>query len=680
MPYFAMAGFRRPLHPCHTMISASRTAPGKLVCPRSPADTVSPLRALVAGADDALCAWVASVLPPGEWEVVRATRRNDAAAPGSESHVSLVVLDLCLGREVVQALHERFHAAGSALPHVVVVDEGPGGGAVLPGVETLPRPAGAAETRTRLAEALLARAAATARAEAAHRQLERLRPLVAVQHHFFERNPHPMWIHDRETLRFLAVNDAAARTYGYSVDEFLACTLRDVDVAISAASGPDAAVRAPGMHRHRTRGGVTLLMEVLAHDITFGERPARLVLARDVTERDRIEAALRESEQRFRALFDQSPLGVLDFDDQLRVRACNSRLAEELGFANPAALIDFDLTKIQDPQVLGAFRRALSGERTAYEGPYYSRLAGRRAWISMRLSPQYDAAGAVAGGIAIIEDITPRRKTEIRLETQARELEQLNTRLQERTRQLEGALLSRSRLYATLNHELRTPISAMILYSDMLLSGTLGALTEEQADGVQHMQRSAQHLNELVQDVLDLARLEAGKLAMVVEPVQLIEVAHDLLDAVHPLAAHRGSEVRLEVEPTPAILTDGRRVRQIVLNLLSNAVKFGRGRPIALRCAPLPDGGVEISVSDQGAGIAFEDQIRVFEDFVQVGGHRESGSGLGLSISRRLAELLGGRLTLHSELGRGSTFRLVLPAAAPSTPDNLIRYAIDATV
>jgi signal transduction histidine kinase len=220
----------------------------------------------------------------------------------------------------------------------------------------------------------------------------------------------------------------------------------------------------------------------------------------------------------------------------------------------------------------------------------------------------------------------------------------------------------------------------MILYSDMLLSGTLGALTEEQADGVQHMQRSAQHLNELVQDVLDLARLEAGKLAMVVEPVQLIEVAHDLLDAVHPLAAHRGSEVRLEVEPTPAILTDGRRVRQIVLNLLSNAVKFGRGRPIALRCAPLPDGGVEISVSDQGAGIAFEDQIRVFEDFVQVGGHRESGSGLGLSISRRLAELLGGRLTLHSELGRGSTFRLVLPAAAPSTPDNLIRYAIDATV
>jgi PAS domain S-box-containing protein len=698
------------------MTSPRSSQLGSLVRSRLPADPVAVHWALMISADDALCAWVEAALSPRGWRVRRARGADRVLRQAHDGEFPLLILDLAHPDVGLGGPVQPCRSCGTHSPLVVAFGAGAGRPhpVPVPVDDTLPRPTPDDAAGMRLAEALLTRAAATAEAEVAQRLVEVLateaprrpapgarpraslprstpevlRESESLYRHLFERNPQPMWVYDIETLRFLAVNEQAVERYGYSVEEFLSMTITGIRppdelprLEQNLRRTPSGASSRSGVWRHRTRDGRILFVEIFSHEILFGHRPARLVMAHDITERRQIEEALRESEQRYRALFDQSPLGVLQFDRHLRVVTCNPRLGAELGFSDPAGLVGFDLARIRDPRVLGTLRQALTGERASFEGPYHSLHARRHAWISLHVSPQYDADGKVQGGIAIVEDITARRRAEIRLAAQAQEMEELNARLQERTRDLEAAMQSRSRLYATLNHELRTPISAVVLYSDLLLDGAMGPLSEEQAEGVQHVQRSAQHLFELVQDVLDLARMEAGKLPVRIECISLAEMASDLVSTIRPLAAQRGSEMRLEVgEPTPALATDAKRVRQIVLNLLSNAVRFGAGRPIVVRCAALPGGGAELSVADQGCGVAPEDQPRVFEDFVQVGHHREGGSGLGLSISRRLADLLGGTLTLESELDRGSTFRLTLPATAPSAPGNPIRIAHDTTL
>ncbi|MDF1505400.1 CHASE domain-containing protein [Roseisolibacter sp. H3M3-2] len=234
----------------------------------------------------------------------------------------------------------------------------------------------------------------------------------------------------------------------------------------------------------------------------------------------------------------------------------------------------------------------------------------------------------------------------------------------------------RSRFFAAMSHELRTPINAILGYNDLILAGIYGPLPDAHADGIRRSQRAARHLHELVNDVLDLSKLEAGKVEVAPEPVRLDELLEDLMTTIRPLAEERGCRVELDRAPCAlSIRTDPRRLRQILLNLLSNATKFGAGHPVRIACACLahgdvPPGGrrrrtagdaIVISVADGGPGIPPADQERIFEEFVQLPGASAGGTGLGLPISRRLAELLGGTLTLVSEPGAGSAFHVTLP-------------------
>ena len=253
------------------------------------------------------------------------------------------------------------------------------------------------------------------------------------------------------------------------------------------------------------------------------------------------------------------------------------------------------------------------------------------------------------------------------LEAEARsaaKLSQMNEELHRRQVALEQAMGARNRFYASMSHELRTPINAVIGYSTLMLDNIYGPLNAKQKEGLQRTLKAARHLLELVNDVLDLSKIEAGKIELSLQPVMFPSLIEDLFVTVRPLADEYGSTLSLEMESEPFnIVSDPRRVRQVLLNLLSNAIKFGEGKPIRVTCKQTDDHGVEIAVIDQGVGIAQEDIPRIFEEFVQVSESKQPGTGLGLPISRRLAQLLDGRLTVRSMPGQGSTFRLTLPAS-----------------
>ena len=253
------------------------------------------------------------------------------------------------------------------------------------------------------------------------------------------------------------------------------------------------------------------------------------------------------------------------------------------------------------------------------------------------------------------------------LEAEARsaaKLSQMNEELHRRQIALEQAMGARNRFYASMSHELRTPINAVIGYSTLMLDNIYGPLNAKQKEGLQRTLKAARHLLELVNDVLDLSKIEAGKIELSLQPVMFPALIEDLFVTVRPLADEYGSSLTLSMESEPFnIVSDPRRVRQILLNLLSNAIKFGEGKPISVVCKQCEDKGVELEVVDEGVGIAKEDITRIFEEFVQVSESKQPGTGLGLPISRRLAQLLDGSLTVCSTPGEGSAFRLTLPAS-----------------
>ena len=273
----------------------------------------------------------------------------------------------------------------------------------------------------------------------------------------------------------------------------------------------------------------------------------------------------------------------------------------------------------------------------------------------------------------IVRDISERKRAEAELKAQAESLEKamtelkgLNDELAERQAELERAMAARSRFYASMSHELRTPINAVLGYSTLLLENIYGPLNEKQAEGITRTHKAAKHLLELVNDVLDLSKIEAGKIDLRLQPVYFPALIEDLFVTVRPLADQYGSQLTLEHEGEPVkVISDPRRVRQILLNLLSNAIKFGKGKPIRVSSRQHDDGGILVEVTDQGEGIAPADQEKIFDEFVQLGKSQlTEGTGLGLPISRRLAEMLRGGLEVDSELGKGSTFRLRVPASS----------------
>jgi signal transduction histidine kinase len=221
----------------------------------------------------------------------------------------------------------------------------------------------------------------------------------------------------------------------------------------------------------------------------------------------------------------------------------------------------------------------------------------------------------------------------------------------------------KSEFLANMSHELRTPLNAIIGFSQVLKEQMFGELNAAQAEYVDDVLSSGEHLLNLINDILDLAKVEAGRMELQPTTFELPGLLDNAMSMVRERATRQGVSLTTETDPSVGLMEgDERKVKQILFNLLSNAVKFTPGGGRVTLAATADDGQVEISVRDTGVGISAEDQVRIFEEFTQVGpGATQEGTGLGLALTRRLVELHHGRLTVASEPGAGSTFTVWLP-------------------
>ncbi len=246
----------------------------------------------------------------------------------------------------------------------------------------------------------------------------------------------------------------------------------------------------------------------------------------------------------------------------------------------------------------------------------------------------------------------------------------MNDELRSVYAELEEASRHKSEFLANMSHELRTPLNAIIGFSQVLRDEMVGSVNEKQAEYLEDIISSGNHLLSLINDILDLSKVEAGQVELDVHPFSLREALERGVVMVRERATEDGVRVAFTADPEVDVVDgDERRIKQVIFNLLSNAVKFTPAGGEVDVSATRADGEVRISVADTGPGIALEDRERIFEEFQQTetGGVQHEGTGLGLALSKRFVELHGGRIWLESEVGRGSTFTFALPMRSVRT-------------
>jgi PAS domain S-box-containing protein len=423
-----------------------------------------------------------------------------------------------------------------------------------------------------------------------------------------------------------------------------------------------------------------------------------LVVSRDVTERKRAEERLGASERKYRELVQHANSIILRWSRDGRVIFLNEFGQRFFGYTEAeirgrhvvgtivpeTETTSRDLSRLMD-QIC---ENPVAFEQNINEN---MRRNGEHVWIAWTNRIVPDEQGQVAEILSIGTDITERKRAEEAIWELNVSLEH---RVAERTAELavardraEEADRLKSAFLATMSHELRTPLNSVIGFTGILLQGLAGPLNEEQTKQLRMVQGSARHLLALINDVLDISKIEAGQIEISRSPFDLCEAIQRVVQTVTPLAEKKGLQLITHVVPEVGTLTsDRRRVDQILLNLLSNAIKFTEQGSVTLqvkRVTEIPSSGVgnappcplpptlRISVIDTGIGIKPEDMPKLFQPFRQIDSgltRQHEGTGLGLAICKRLVERLGGEIHVDSQWGQGSTFTFTLPINPETKP------------
>jgi hypothetical protein len=484
--------------------------------------------------------------------------------------------------------------------------------------------------------------------------------------------------------RYLYLNPAAARHGQSSVNALVGRTMMDAYRGIETT--PMFAVLRECMETKTSRTIETLFElpdgTVGCFELAIQAIPEGLfVLSLDITERKRAESALRESEARFNAFMNASPVLTWMKDENGRYRYVNSGVAAATGVDTTAWLGKTESevfgveqaedVRRKDCEVLDRNEPLETVERTAMEGE-------TRFWNTIRFPFTAPDGRRSVGGIAL--DITARleaesalRETEAQLRAASAELEQ---RVRERTSQLqeaknraESAARAKSDFLASMSHELRTPLNGIIGFAEFMIDGKPGPLNDKQKEYLGDVLASGRHLLQLINDLLDLSKVESGKMPLFPEAFHIADAIEEVCAVMKPLAQPKNIAITTIIEPPLDVVTfDEQKIKQVLYNLLSNAVKFtGDGGQVQISAAIRDASRLVLRVSDNGIGIKAEDMARLFTDFEQLDAgiaRRHTGTGLGLALTRRLVELHGGAINVESDFGKGSTFTVVLPFAA----------------
>ena len=408
-------------------------------------------------------------------------------------------------------------------------------------------------------------------------------------------------------------------------------------------------------------GALLLTMSGRARRIEAAVEERTAALQREIAERARTEAALRDSEQRFRNILNHVPIGVFYTDLLGYIKQSNPKFRELVGYTADelSRMRADDFTHADDlPEEAALVQRLMQGDVAVFQRQKrYVRVDGTVLWVRAIVSLLRDAQGRPHRIVGAVEDITEHLKLEAA---------EAGRELAEAANRAKNDFLSR------MSHELRTPLNAMLGFAQLVELDRQQPLSPSQRDWVGQIQTAGWHLLEMINDTLDLSRIESGTLKLSMEPMDLQQVISATLSMVERTAQARGVTVTQSVAPHAAQVSgDPTRVKQILTNLLTNAVKYnvdgGRVHVEARLAAP---DEIEVSVSDNGLGMSEEQLAGLFQPFNRLGRERsaQEGTGIGLVISQRLAELMGGTLRVRSLEGEGSTFTLTLPRAAVREP------------
>ena len=492
---------------------------------------------------------------------------------------------------------------------------------------------------------------------------EALRQSEERYHLLFDSNPHPVWVYDLQTLAILAVNHSAIRNYGYSREEFLSLTIKDIrppeDVPALVADTEKAppGTETASVWTHRKKNGTLIDVEITSHPLIYAGRNARLVVATDITTRKKAEEALRQSEERFRLLVSEvADYAILMLDPDGHIVSWNAG-AERIKGYQAQEILGQHFSRFYPTEEVErgkpAFELKVAGERGRFEDEGWRlRKDGSRFWANVVITALRDATGCLRGFGKVTRDITEHKRNE-----------ELLMRAKE---EAERASSFKDQFLSTMSHELRTPLNAVLGFSDLLADERYGPLNDRQQRYVSHIHSGGKHLLRLISDILDLSKIEAGRMELAREDLTVVSAFVEVISALYPLAEKKSQALLQHVEPNLHVHADAMRFKQVLTNLVGNAIKFTpEGGRIEV-AARQTDDQVRIEVRDNGPGIPPEQQQRIFEAFVRLAqtGSAAEGTGLGLAISARLVELHGSKLGIESRPGEGTCFYFSLPLVA----------------
>lgn len=378
----------------------------------------------------------------------------------------------------------------------------------------------------------------------------------------------------------------------------------------------------------------------------------------DITHIKEVESALKESEKKYRMIFENSPLGIFDFDKNGIVTHCNDKIAEILGIPKER-IIGFNMNiSLKDEKMKTAFREVLSLRLGHFEGEYTAEGNGKKAFIKADYSPNVSDDGTLLGGVGIVEDIGERKIAEEKLRKYTAELSKAN-------KELESLDRMKNELLSNVSHELRTPLTSIKGYSDVLMEGSLGEINYQQLRVVNTIIRNTERLRRLIDSLLYVSMAEAEAISYDFSKTYTSELIDNAVtDMAMPIAEKNIEVLRHVQEDLPQIEGDAEKLTDMLTNILDNAIKFTPlGGKISIFAAKEEE-KIHISIQDNGIGIPPDLLPNLFQKFYQIDPsirRKYGGTGLGLFICKKIVDAHKGKIWIESEQRKGTTVHILLP-------------------